>query len=118
MFYFKKWVTSAEANELQMRELVDQMIDQEREILGLLAVSRYAVEESLGMHLLTAARTLTTFHDSMLTQMEETEQKKLAAKKSQIDSPRRRTAQIKIRIDQLSEERDRQMRLVESNRDL
>lgn len=120
---FRRWVQSTEVSGAAVKELLEQIAEQEHEVLTLLSLSRYFIEESLGSHLLRNATTLTDFHDRVFDHIARIEGMKGECWKDEngvrisfLNAPR--MLMVRHRMAQLAEDQERYSRQLEVNRSL
>ena len=61
----RRWLLQTESHEGLLRELLTSSAEQEQDVLGLLTLSRYLIEESISMHLVSGAKALAGFHGKL-----------------------------------------------------
>jgi len=62
---FPRWVRNAQDSDIVIRDILEHMGDHMNEVLELLTVSCFSVEESLSTHLLVSTNSLECFYDKM-----------------------------------------------------
>jgi len=70
---FSRFVKMVRENDVVFNEMADHIVETTQEILTVLNMSRFAVEESFGSHMLLASQALAKFYDRMRRKIEANE---------------------------------------------
>ncbi|CAK0901126.1 unnamed protein product [Prorocentrum cordatum] len=120
----KRWVQCDTANHHLVKDLLQEIAEQESEALHLMSMSRLKVTEALSGRVVSATRLLMGFHDRILEEMRSVSAKRKELREDQDSTASRRPSSassgglssVRIFREQMADTSERHMKHMEMNR--